>query len=107
MEKETEILLAIENHKTRLGVVEDKLTELGSILSSLQSLTLSVNKLAINMESMLGVQKEQSARLKALEDEPAEQWNSAKKTLLTSVVSAIAGALVVGIVTLVAKQMGA
>lgn len=69
------------------------------------SLVTSVEKLAINMKNMLQEQKDQGARLKKLENEPAERWNSAKKTAFTTIVSVIAGALATGVIVMIAQYI--
>lgn len=79
MESEAEILVALENHGIRLTQVEKDVKDLGSLFKTIQELTLSVNRLAINMENMLTEQKDQGKRIKALESEPADYWKSAKK----------------------------
>lgn len=103
MEDEVGIHVTLENHTTRLNAIESQVAELNSVSSNIQELTLSVNKLAINMEYMLEEQRDQGTRIKTLESEPAEKWNSAKKTAFTSIVSTIAGALAVGIIILIAN----
>lgn len=69
------------------------------------SLVTSVEKLAINMENMLQEQKDQGARLQKLENEPAERWNSAKKTTFTTIISVMAGALATGVIMMIAQYI--
>ena len=69
------------------------------------SLVASVEKLAINMENMLQEQKDQGARLQKLENEPAERWNSAKKTAFTTIISVMAGALATGVIMMIAQYI--
>lgn len=82
-----------------------RIDALESESQSIHDLVLSVNKLAINMESMLQEQKDQGARLKKLENEPAERWNSAKKTAFTTIISVIAGALATGVIVMIAQYI--
>lgn len=105
MEDEVGIHVTLENHTTRLNAIESQITELNSISASIQELTISVNKLAINMEHMLEEQKDQGNRIKTLENEPADRWNSAKKTAFTAVVSTLSGALAVGLIALIAQSI--
>ena len=64
-----------------------------------------LEKLAINMENMLQEQKDQGARLQKLENEPAERWNSAKKTAFTTIISVMAGALATGVIMMIAQYI--
>lgn len=102
---DVDVRVTLENHGTRLGAVENQVKELTTVYNAIQKLTLSVNELATNMKHMLEEQKEQGQRIKALESEPAERWNSAKKTVLTSVISTVAGAVAVGIIMLIAQYI--
>lgn len=89
----TDIRVKLENHEQRIVSAEHRLKDLETDSKVIMQLSNSVQKLAINMEQMLEEQKEQGARLKALEDEPIETWNNAKRTAFTSIVSTLAGAL--------------
>ena len=57
----------------------------------INDLTLSVQKLAINMEHMLVNQTEQSKRLEELENRDGEKWRSISMYVLTAVVGAVLG----------------
>ena len=57
----------------------------------INNLTLSVQKLAINMEHMLVNQTEQSKRLEELENRDGEKWRSISMYVLTAVVGAVLG----------------
>lgn len=98
----TSIQVKLENHEQRLVNAEHRLKDLETDSKVIMQLSNSVQKLAINMEQMLEEQKEQSARLKALEDEPIETWNNAKRTAFTSIVSTLAGALASSLIWLLA-----
>ena len=105
MEDEISMRVALENHTIRLTAIESQIAELNSISASIQDLTLSVNKLAINMEHMLEEQKEQGNRIKTLENEPGERWTSAKRTAFTTIISTFAGAFAVGIILIIAQYV--
>ena len=98
-----ETAVRLENHEGRIVGIEHRVKDLEAESQSIHELVLSVNKLAINMEHMLQEQKDQGDRLRKLEEEPAERWNSARKTAFTSIVSTIAGALAVGLIMLIAQ----
>lgn len=57
----------------------------------INDLTLSVQKLAINMEHMLVNQTEQNKRLEELENRDGEKWRSISIYVLTAVVGAVIG----------------
>ena len=76
----------------RLMKVED---EVGQITK----LTLSVEKLAIGVGNMVEEQKKQGERLEKLEDVPADNW----RTLKVGFLSALAGALGTGLISLLIK----
>lgn len=97
MATEEEMIKFMAEHSNRMKVTENRLKVLEEQNKDLYDLTFSVKELAGNMKSMLEEQKAQNTRIKKLEDEPAEKWNSAKKTAFTSIVSVIAGALATGV----------
>ena len=82
----------------RLELLEQNTKQIGS-------LTVSVEKLAISIESMVKEQEQQGQRLDKLEDAPAEKWKIVGKTILTSVISAVSGGIVVGIVAMLAQYI--
>lgn len=57
----------------------------------INDLTLSVQKLAINMEHMLVNQTEQNKRLEELENRDGEKWRSISMYVLTAIVGAVLG----------------
>ena len=70
-----------------------RITLLEDSVRQFSSLTLSVERLAINMENMVEEQKKQGKRLETLEDVPKKNWDSLK----FGVLGAIAGAIGYGI----------
>lgn len=89
-----------EEHRqnVRIGNLENQ-------TQTIQSLALSVDRLATSMDRMAQEQAEQGERLKALEQEPADSWKNVKKTILTTIVSVVAGALVTGAIILAAQYL--
>lgn len=57
----------------------------------INDLTLSVQKLAINMEHMLVNQTEQSKRLEELENRDGAKWRSVSMYVLTALIGAVLG----------------
>lgn len=95
-----------ENEKLLIETVQRsksnqrRIDEIEKKVDTIQNLTLSVNKLAINMEQMLNEQKKQREDIDTLKSEPANQWNSMKRTAFTAVISTLAGGLTVGIISI-------
>lgn len=62
--------------------------------AALHQLATSVAVMAENIEAMNGQLKEQGKRLEAIERQPAQNWETFRKTVLTSIVSTLAGGAV-------------
>lgn len=72
---------------------------------AIHRLAASVEKLAMQIQSMILEQKEHSERIQKLEDEPADAWNAAKKKAIDTVVGLVAGALATGLIYIIAQNM--
>lgn len=72
---------------------------------SIQDLALSVHTLAHDMAGMLDEQREQGKRLSALEAEPVNTWKSIKTTIITGIVSALAGGLATGLIFVLSNSI--
>lgn len=59
----------------------------------ISSLATSVEKLAINMESMLKEQEKQGKRLEALEGRDGEKWRAVAGHVITTIISLAVGYL--------------
>ena len=68
-----------------------RIADLEATVRQINDLTLSVQKLAINMEHMLVNQTEQNKRLEELENRDGEKWRSISMYVLTAVVGAVLG----------------
>ena len=82
-----------ERQNRRIQLLEDNLRQINA-------LTVSVEKMAVNMENMLAEQQRQGDRLEDLEKEPAETNRQIKIAVITSVIGTVAGAAVMAILTL-------
>ena len=82
-----------ERQNRRIALLEEEFRKLNS-------LTVAVEKMAVNMENMLAEQKRQGDRLEELEKEPAETNRQIKLAVITSVIGTVAGAAVMAILTL-------
>lgn len=68
-----------------------RIADLEATVRQINNLTLSVQKLAINMEHMLVNQTEQNKRLEELENRDGEKWRSISKYVLTALIGAVLG----------------
>lgn len=66
---------------------------LENTVPQISSLATSVEKLAINMESMLKEQEKQGKRLEALEGRDGEKWRSVAGHVATTIISLAIGYL--------------
>lgn len=100
-----EIAVKLAEYGKEIGSLKHRATDLEEQNKTIQELVLSVKELAINMRSMMEEQKDQGSRLDTLEREPAERWNSAKRTAFTTVVSVVAGAMATGAIIMMAQYL--
>lgn len=70
----------------RLSILEETVKRIGE-------LTVSIEKLATNMQNMTDVQKEQGQKLEALEARDGHMWRKVVGHLVTSIISIIVGYL--------------
>ncbi len=68
----------------RIDILEGNVRQIGTLATS-------VEKLAVNMESMLKEQEKQGKRLESLEKRDGEKWRKAIETVITVIVSAVMG----------------
>lgn len=98
-----EVAIKLAGHDNRLKVSEHRIADLEAQQKRIQELTISVKELAISVKNMVAEQKAQSDRIEKLESEPGQNWESIKKTVLTTITGTIAGALATGLILLVAQ----
>mgnify|MGYP004705632175 FL=1 len=102
---DTDIAVKFENHDQEIKSLKHRMNEQEEQGKSLSSLALSVQKMALSMESMIEEQKNQGARLAKLESEPAERWSSMTRTIFNTMVGAMAGALATGVIYMMAQHI--
>lgn len=68
-----------------------RLTQLENNIDEINRLARSTEKLAANMELMLGEQKEQGRRISKLENRDGEKWRKIIEVIITVTVSAVVG----------------
>ena len=78
--------VADENHRQnrRIEILEKSVQQQ-------TALTISVEKLATNMENMLREQESQGDRLEALEERDGEMWRKAMVYVVTAVIGGLVG----------------
>ena len=79
----------------RIGRSDDRMRDFDRRLSKveefgdkLQSMAISLQGMVVTLQSMQAEQKEQGERLKKIEEEPVNNWNTLVKTILTVLVTA-------------------
>ena len=87
-----EIAIKLTNHDNRIKVSEHRIEDLEQSQKQIYDLTISVKELAMSVKSMVEEQKEQSDRIKKLEEQPGNKWNTLVTTVITTVVGALVGA---------------
>lgn len=100
-----EVAVKLEAHEHEIKSLKHRVNEQEAQSKMIQDLTLSVKEWAINSKNMMEEQKKQGERLEQLENQPAEKWNSATKTIITTVVSTIAGGIAAAIIMALAQNL--
>ncbi len=67
-------------------------------VNHINDLTVSVEKMAVNIGTMLEELKKQGKRLEELENEPIESYNQVKQSIVTAVIGTVVGAAVTAII---------
>lgn len=87
----------------RIGRSDDRMRDFDRRLSKveefgekLQSMALSLQGMVVTLQTMQAEQKEQGERLKKIEEQPADKWNTAVKIVLTVIITAAATWLFLG-----------
>lgn len=97
---EEEIAVNIASHEHEIGSLKHRVKDLETGSQVIQSLTISINKMAVSMENMLTEQKKQGARLEVLERVPMETNKQVKAAIITALVGGIVGAVLTTIITI-------
>lgn len=75
----------------RLTAVEDSVREIGR-------LTVSVEKMAVSLETMSKEQAKMSDRLQIIEEKPARRWDSVVGAVITGIIGLLIGLVSAGII---------
>jgi hypothetical protein len=87
----------------KLKSVEDRVEKVEKTVKEIHDLTRSVDSLARSVETMLKEQQKQQKDIEALKSEPAEQWKTAKKTVITTAVGAVTSAIITALIFIVSN----
>lgn len=74
-----------------------RLKELESAVHEIGRLTISVEKMAVNMENMTKEQAKQGERLAEIEGKPTKRWETVITSIITGLIGAAIGAAMAGI----------
>ena len=96
-----EVAVALKDHENEIKILKHRMHEQEERDKTLTELTTSVKTLAVNMEYMAKEQTKQGARLERLEREPAESHKYFKRTIWTSLITTVVGAVIGAVLTLV------
>lgn len=100
-----EVAVKLEAHEHEIKSLKHRVDEQENQGKMMQDLTLSVKEWAINSKNMMEEQKKQGERLEQLEKQPAEKWNSATKTIITTIVSTIVGGIAAAALMALAQNL--
>lgn len=95
MEQE-EIVVALTEHKKEIGSLKHRVNELEEGAKAIQDIVISINKIAVNVETLTEEMKKQGERLDKIEQEPANNWNTVKMATITTIIGIIIGAIATG-----------
>ena len=90
---ETETAVKLEAHEHEIGSLKHRVRELEAEFKAINELTMSVNRLAVNMENMLQEQKAQAERLETLESRDGDMWRKVVGHIVTTVIGIVLGYL--------------
>lgn len=65
-----------------------RIDKLENLTEQLSDMAASIKVMAVSLQGMQAEQKEQGERLKKIEEEPGDKWNSLVKTIITVVATA-------------------
>lgn len=86
-----DIAVKLAEHGKEIGSLKHRTKELEEKNDTIQELVLSVQKLAVNMQSMLKEQERQGEAITVLQERPAKRWDTIITAIITAVISGIVG----------------
>ena len=95
------IAVTLKDHENEIKSLKHRMKKQEDKDKNLTELTTSVKTLAVNMEYMAKEQTRTGERLERLEREPAESHKYFKRTIWTSIITTVVGAMVGAVLTLI------
>lgn len=96
-----EIAVALAEDRNRIKSLEHRITDCEKRDEMLNKITISVEKLATNMEYMVKEQKEQGKRLEKLEQQPSEDFKYYKRLVVGCVATTLIGAVIGAVLSVI------
>lgn len=97
--------VTLQGLKKDVKSLEHRMDRMEELNENVNRLATSVEVMATNMEQMTKEQKrladnqeKEEGRIRTLEMQPIDAWNTLKKTIMTCVVSGIGGAIIGGVI---------
>lgn len=75
----------------RMKRIEERVDKLEAVQQEIHALSISVERLAMTVQNMVDVQKNQDERIDVLEGKDAKMWQDVVKTAVTGIVGIIIG----------------
>ena len=94
-ERWAKVEIEITKLKDNINVMEARLNKQAAMVADIQELSKSVSLLANNMDAMLKEQRLQNTRIQTLEQKPAKKWESIVDKIISVIVAALVGALLI------------
>lgn len=100
-----DIAVKFEAHDHEIKSLKHRMDRNENQINAMNSLAISVEKLALSVESLMKEQQKHGERIQKMEDEPKESLKAAKTTFWNTVISVATGAFVMGAVMLIAQNI--
>lgn len=88
------VTIQLTAHEHEIGSLKHRMAHVESQVEAINKLTASVENLALSVQEMLRVQKEQSGRILRLECRPEREARSLRREVIKAGISALVGALI-------------
>lgn len=97
---EQEIAVRLEGHEHEINSLKHRMKDVEAETKVINELTVSVSKMAVSMENMLGELRSQGERLQLLEKVPAETNKMIRQAIITTLGGGVLGAVATKVLTL-------
>ena len=100
---EQDILLKLNDHQHEITSLEHRVGDCEKQQATLTELVKSVNKLAVNMDTMLKNLEKQDSRIDKIEQIPIDEYRNYKRVIGSCIITGIIGTLIGAILTTILK----